>query len=649
MVEARFSYQTPAFYLRHMSDAIEASQSGDLPATGVAVFSFFSGTEYRLGTAANLESYHFMCVIHSSEISSFIGMQPTFLLKWIQALFHYCRSMAAMPEIVETVWPVAAKMVDELKGRFEFEGMLASSQLATWDYFYGKANHPSYLEGIKKWNVTHPRAIAYRNLLCSTAINRDSPDFKGYVQECYSTKKFYTHENQAIAILSYYCHIEESERILNELLHLISTEDMKALTKSGNCDFLKGIIGHFYDNNNYQSLFKLLSSMKNVAPNAIPGHGFVLSNGQTLTTMTASSRINFPAEGNYPSYERLIKIRNQLLNVYVSLLGTPSQDASCFDADRRGTPAVDDDLSSYRDIVIDHFRLNNDIYDEVNSITLAPSHDFPIQAARFGLGKNAPWISASLEVMADDLEEHSFVFMLASHTHTVNVEQAFIRAHFSASAEIYIDPCIETFTEIFKSERHSVIYISAHGMYNHWGGGKEDHILFSDECIIPGDVLHSCIPKSPYARNVILNICNGATVEISCNPYSRGLAASIARGNQRVVSHLWPVNPIYAASFGLLVLHYLRERNLLDASRNAFAILNREKDSIIQMLRSLGADFDALSDYLEKTEFKMNVFKKYRKHCSIQLAINNPGLRQLRPFVITYTAWNVLIKIYRQY
>ncbi len=609
MDDAEFSYQSSEFYLRHMSDAIEASQSGDVPAVGVAVFSFFSGTEYQPGTTANLESYHFMCVIHSDELSLFISIQPTFLLKWIQVLFHYCRSMAAMSEIVETVWPVAARMVEGLKGHFEVEGMLASSQLAAWDYFYGKANHPSYLEGIKKWKVTHPRAVAYRNLLCSTAINRDNPDFKDYVQGCYLTKDCYTHENQAIAILSYYCHIEESESILNELLHLIRTEDMKVLTKSGNCDFLKGIIGHFYDHNDYQSLFKLLSSMKNVAPNAIPGHGFVLSNGRTLTAMTASSRIDFPAEGNYPSYERLINIRNQLLGVYVSLLGTPSQDARFFDADRSGTPAVDDDLSSYRDVVIEHFRLNNDIYDEVSSITLAPSHDFPIQAARFGLGKNAPWISASLEVMVDDPDEHSFVFMLASHTHTVNVEQAFIRAHFGASAEIYIDPSVEIFTEIFKSERHSVIYISAHGAYNHWGSGKEDHILFSDECIIPGNVLHSCIPKSLYARNVILNICNGATVEISCNPYSRGLAASIARGSQRVVSHLWPVNPIYAASFGLLVLHYLSERDLLAASREAFAVLNQEKDSIIQMVRSLGENCDALSDHLEKTEFRMNAFK----------------------------------------
>lgn len=609
MDEAEFPYQPSEFYLRHMSDAIEASQVGDVPATGVAVFSFFSGAEYQPGTAAELESFHFLCVFYCEELSAFISVRPTFMLKWIQVLFHYCRSMAAIPEIVETVWPVAARIVEKLKGRLEVEGMLASSQLASWDYFYGKANHPSYLEGIKKWNVTHPRAIAYRNLLCSTAINRDSPDFKGYVQGGYLTKDLYTLENQAIAILNYYCHIEESEEILNELLRLLRTEDMRVLIRTGNCEFLKGIVGHFYDHNDYQSLFKLLSSMKDVAPNSIPGHGFVLSNGQTLTAMTASSRINFPAEGNYPSYERLIKIRNQLLNVYVSLLGTPSQDARFFDADRSGTPAVGDDLSSYKDTVIEHFRLSNDIYDEVSSITLAPSHDFPIQAARFGLGKNAPWISASLEVMADDPEEHSFVFMLASHTHTVNVEQAFIRAHFGASAEIYIDPSIETFTEILKGERHSVVYISAHGMYNHWGSGNEDHILFSDECIIPGNVLHSCIPKSPYARNVILNICNGATVEISSNPYARGLAASIARGNQRVVSHLWPVNPIYAASFGLLVLHYLREHDLLDASREAFAILNQDKDSIIQVLRSLGADCDALSDYLEKTEFKMNTFK----------------------------------------
>lgn len=609
MDDAEFKYQPAEFYIKQIIRAIDASQSGDTTNLSAAVFSFFSGSEYEMGNVANLESFHFLSAIKLEELSSFFGSHPEVLLKWIETLFYYCRSMSAISEIIVTVWPMAAKIVDALKGQREVEGMLASSQLASWDFFYGKANHPSYLDSIKKWEVTNQQARAFRNLLCSTQINLEQPDFRAYVQQCYLTKSYLSYENQAIAIISYYCHLEESAEILDELLCLLHSEGMKKLIKSGNCDFLKGLVGHFYDKNDYKSLLRFLSSMKEVATPESTGHGFLLSNGQNLTVMTASSKVDFLAEGNYLSYQRLIELRNRALNVYVSLLGEPSQDANYLDTDRGGSPPIEDDLSSYRDVIIKHFQLENNVYDEVSSITLAPSHDFPIQAARFSLGKNAPLISSSLEATTDDPEEKTFVFMLSSHTHTVEVEEKFIRAQFGTRAEIHIDPSIKKFIEVMQSEKHTTVYISAHGEYNHWGSGKEDHIVFSEKSNIPGDILRSCIPKSSHTRNVILNICNGATVEISCNPYSRGLAASIARGNQRVVSHLWPVNPIYAASFGMLILYYLKARNLLDATKETFRILSLENHRIIESTLSLGPGFDIFTNFLEGKNFQMNTFK----------------------------------------
>lgn len=606
---AGFKYQSAEFYHGQIMRAIYASQSGDVANLSAAVFSFFSGSEYEMGRAVDLDSFHFLSVVKLRDLAAFFDSRPEVLLKWIETLFYYCRRMSAISEIVVTVWPVATKIVDTLKSKLEVEAMLASSQLASWDFFYGQENHPRYLDSLKEWKITSPQANAFRNLLCSTQINQDQPDFTTYVQQCYCTRSFLSYENQVIAIISYYCHFEESAEILNELLCLLKSEGLERRISSGDCDFLKGLIGHFYDRNDYQSLLITLSSMKHVAMPRSAGHGFLLSNGQHLTVMTASSRVNFLAEGNYASYQRLIELRNHALNVYVSLLGEPSQDANFLDADRGGSPPIDDDLSSYRDIVIKHFQLENDVYDEVSSITVAPSHDFPIQAARFSLGKNAPLISASLEAATDDPEEQTFVFMLSSHTHTVEVEEKFIRAHFGASAEIHIDPSVKKFIEVMQSEQHSTVYISAHGEYNHWRSGKEDHIVFSEYSIIPGDVLRLCIPKAPHTRNVILNICNGATVEISCNPYSRGLAASIARGNQRVVSHLWPVSPIYAASFGMLILHYLKTRNLLDATQDAFRTLSQDNHRIIESTRSLGPGFDIFTSFLEGKDFQMNTFK----------------------------------------
>jgi len=84
-------------------------------------------------------------VIKLEELSSFFGSHPEVLLKWIETLFYYCRSMSAISEIVVTVWPMAARIVDALKSQREVEGMLASSQLASWDFFTGRLSHPVFI------------------------------------------------------------------------------------------------------------------------------------------------------------------------------------------------------------------------------------------------------------------------------------------------------------------------------------------------------------------------------------------------------------------------------------------------------------------------------------------------------------------------
>lgn len=612
MDDLEFKYCAPSFYLEKIIDAVMATRSNDTHALGIAVFSYFSGSDYKMGDAANLQSKHFQAIFELDDLFFYFRRSSNILLSWIESLFYYCRSMSAISEIVITVWPLAAKAVEIWRDMNEVEGILASSQLASWDYHYGRTNHPAYLNSIKAWKMTSQRAITLRDLLCSTSINQDQPDFKKYVRRSYLSKEMLGHENKAISILTYYCNIESSTEVLDELIDLLRSQEMNSLVKSGNCDFLKAIIAHLYGENNYRSLYKLLAAMKGDFP--LEGvcevsHGFLLANGNNITALTTSSKIEFATECSFENYKNLIRLRNRSLNLYVSLLGEPSDDATYLDTGRGGTPPVEDDMSAYKNSVIRHFRLDDDLYDEVSSLTLAPSHDFPIQTARFSLERSAPLISVSLEMVADDAENKTFVFMLSSHTHTVEIERQFILSMFGDEAEIYIDPSVEEFIGIMQGERHNVVYISAHGEYNHWSDGTDDRIFFSKTASIPGSIVRSCAPKSTHNRNVILNICNGATVEISCNPYSRGIAAAIARGNQTVVSHLWPVNPIYAACFGMLILHLVQRNTLLEATRVAYKILNQDNEEIIKEALRLTPDFEIFARFIETKNFEMRVFK----------------------------------------
>ncbi|MNW17509.1 hypothetical protein D3C71_2167220 [compost metagenome] len=59
----------------------------------------------------------------------------------------------------------------------------------------------------------------------------------------------------------------------------------------------------------------------------------------------------------------------------------------------------------------------------------------------------------------------------------------------------------------------------------------------------------------------------------------------------------------------MLILHYLKARNLLDATKETFRILSQENHRIIESAQSLGLGFDIFTNFLEGKNFQMNIFK----------------------------------------
>lgn len=603
-------YATPKFYLEEIEQAVSFFCSDDIQGLGTSVFSFFSGSKYKNGQQVTVDSQHFEIILKSSELSNWFQKNPRMALKWIEAIFFYFRAMSAIPEIARSIWPLAARIVEEFRV-FEMEALLASFQLASWDYFYGRECHPGYLEHIKSLPLKNGKARAYRRLFNTTAINREQADYIENIVFAYKERSSFGGANFATALINYYCHIEDNENILSELKACLANPPMSRSIEIGNCDFLKPLIGFFYDNNDYKSLLNLLRNLKGLDDGFVfsSSHGFLLSNGEALVVISPSGRDEFKNKNNYESYKSLIRVVNKSTNTATSLLGEFGENTGYFDEIRRGAPPIDDDLEHLAEVTIEHFNLKNSIYSEFNSITLTPSHGFPVQSALFLLGKNAPLISTSLEEVVDDPEVKRFIFFLSSHTSTCNIERDFILREFGPEVEIIIDPGLDLFLDKLGSKKYNVIYVSAHGQYDHWDTGVADEIFFSETSRITTKELRGCIPDAGFKRNVILNICNGASTEISCNPYSRGIAASMAKGNQTVISHLWPVSPVYACAFGMLVLYAMKTRPAIESSRFSFEVLNNENSSIITNALRISPSFEVLKKYLERKDFKMRDFK----------------------------------------
>ncbi|UVM19454.1 hypothetical protein [Pseudomonas wadenswilerensis] len=603
-------YAPAGFYRQKIIDAANALSTGSLMDVGQAVFSFYSGRDYEAGKVAELSWSHIKALFLDPTLSVWCARNPQVVLRWVEASYFYFRSMAAIPELAREVWSASNHIVERFSD-FVTESFSAASQMATWDYFYGKQHHPACLYAIKKRTMPSPRDKAYKALYLSTIINKGRDDFSENIVYAYKKRAYLSHVNLALAVLNYYCEISKAESYIDELLRILKGKTLRQHLAAGNTDFLKPLMWVFYDENRYSLMLRFLRVLKDKEKlgDFTASHAFLLANGDRLSIMTSSWRDEFPAEGNYETYKKLIQVSNCSVNTAISLLGEEGILGEDFDSARRGAPPVKDDLSALADATIAHFKLANPIYSEINSLTLVPSHNFPIQSSLFRLSKPAPVVSVSLEDILDDPEDRHFVFFLSSHTVTVNVEEAFIRAEFGEDAEIFIDPSVEQFLSVMKEPKYTHIYISAHGEYDHWGGGVADEIQFSGTSKIGVDVLRQCKSAPGCKRNIILNICDGATSAIDCVPYQRGLASSLASGSQTVISHLWPVHPIYACAFGVLSLHFLKAVSAIDAARQTFGVLDREHDQILVNIERIAPSFSVLKGYLKNVNFNMQEFK----------------------------------------
>ncbi len=601
-------FSSPEFYLNQIEETIR--HANDLQRAGTAIFSFFSGEEYEIGRQATVDSRHFEILFRDAMLSEWCQAHPRSVLKWIELMYNYFRSMSAIPEIAQSVLPWAMRIVEVFR-EYEIEALLASFQLASWDFFYGKENHPGYLQHIKSLPLKTKEAKLYRSLFNTTVINREQADFIESIKYTYKNRRGLEGKNLATAIISYYCHVVSQSEVLQELQTYLTGRRMRQVISQESCDFMKPLLWKFHTDNDYKSLSFLLRKLKGKASveNPKSSHGFLLSNGETLSILSTSGRDEFESKESYESYKALIRVSNRSTNTSISLLGEYNEDTSYFDQDRRGAPPIESDLGDLASAVIDHFKLHDSLYNELHSITLVPSHNFPIQSALFSLGRRAPIISTSLEDPIDDPETKSWIFFLSSNTATCNIEHEFIIKEFGANQEVIVDPDPELFASKLKSGEYNMIYISAHGEYNHWGESHADEIYFSEAAKIDIRTLKECSPGEGVKRNIILNICDGATTQISCNPYNRGIASTLAKGNQTVISHMWPVSTVYASAFGMLALHFIKSNTAIDTARLVYATLDDELDKIILNMRGLSASFSVLESYLAGKNFKMREFK----------------------------------------
>lgn len=600
------SYSSPDFYVSQIKKTIKLWSNSKISALSDPVFSFFSGSEVT-AKSAKLNPDHIRMLL-DSRVHRQVNRDPGILLYWVEIIFFYFREMAACPHLAGQIWWPCWHIIYFFDPSGE-RSLNAKMQMASWANFYNPELKEMSLNHIKNMHLHKKYDQVIRSLFLSGAINKGGSDVIYNVEYAYYNSNMLPSFLRLQAHINYYAEVNSSRETLNNILSILNWDDLLKYreTKMG---LLQPVILKLINENNYIDLLVLARVLKSNFDfeNFWCSHAFLFPNTPSaVVALSNSDRITLPKADNAQSYKELINATNRLNAISISLLGEDNL-TSDIEVDRFGCPIIGDSLDELRNSVIDHYALDDGIYEEFNLMTLMPSHNHPVQSALCSLNITPPIISVSMENLLDEPENKKFVFMLSSSTFTFESERAFIESQFGNDANIVIDPKTRKFIELFNDQTNTHFYISAHGNYDHWDP-EAAHIHFSETRKITLAALKSATNKAKHRRTIYLNICDGATSELSFNPYNSGISAALAHGNQVIISHLWPIRPLYAFISGALLLKFLQDLSAAEAVRETYNILKESNASIQERAMSFGEPFNPVCETIQNTEIKISEFR----------------------------------------
>lgn len=110
----------------------------------------------------------------------------------------------------------------------------------------------------------------------------------------------------------------------------------------------------------------------------------------------------------------------------------------------------------------------------------------------------------------------------------------------------------EDFLAMYGDPAYDFIHVAGHGVFDHWELGSSKILVNQEEVVAVDDLVD--LPLEDEGRRLLcLNICDGGVSDGLGGIQKLGLAPSLASPAQATVSHLWPVEPRVASSFGLVI------------------------------------------------------------------------------------------------
>lgn len=296
-----------------------------------------------------------------------------------------------------------------------------------------------------------------------------------------------------------------------------------------------------------------------------------------------------------PLYKKLTSETNEFLSIASSINTISDFEIATHESNRFGVPS--EDKSEGVEILLKDFFHCEEIKElivndelDIRSMLCLPSNHHSLQyiSSKY-IGKTWP-LSSSLEKPKPDSDIKKVCLWCGAGSFTETMESNALIEIFS-SVGIHVDyfssedTTKEAFTKIYESDDYDVIWLMSHGEFDHWNPGQLSIEIGAGEVITLEEALSLEKPKSESRRLLMLNVCDGATHTNLDGLSKLGFAPALTSNQQCTISHLWPVNPYVAATFGAIYAEKLSKgKGFFEAFTETLIVMREPTGKVIDYL-----------------------------------------------------------------
>ena len=306
------------------------------------------------------------------------------------------------------------------------------------------------------------------------------------------------------------------------------------------------------------------------------------------------------------NFAEMVDTLNRFLGLSNSVGPDPSSTLHTPDSGRFGVP--DEQLSlCMEEALVSFYAIGEakeyllDVESQIQGFVSIPSSQHSVQYIFQKYFGDCWPLNVSLESPLPDRKATRVCIWCGAGSMTEEIEMNSVKSVFEhAGMQVDCFSSSETikegFISIYESAEYDVIWIMSHGEYDQWSPGSVSIQISAEESLSLNELLKLKLPDADKRRLLFLNICDGATYTNLGGIAKVGIAPALSSQGQCVISHLWPVNPFSAATFGLLYAAAVAEGlGFFSAFKQALDKIRSTKDGVVDAVDECSQDGGALT------------------------------------------------------